>query len=129
MAMAQAAMVAAQEAKTAAEARPKIDEAVESSAEQQGVSLSEEDRKQMVDALVTELESRGAWEAPVETPPPAPSGEGAQPPPPAASETPAPAGGEGEGAGAQPAEGEAPAAEAAPRRPSLAERLSGHGRR
>jgi hypothetical protein len=128
MAMAQEAMKAAQEAKTAAEARPKIDAAVEQSAEDQNVNLSDEDRKAMVDALVSELESRGAWgepPAPVETPPP--SGEGAQPPPAPPAETPPAA--EGEAKPPEAPEGEGAPVESPPRRPSLAERLSGHGRR
>lgn len=125
MAMAQAAMKAAEEAKTAAEARPAVRAAVEEEAEAQGLSISEEEAQMIANTMITALESRGAFSGGSQVPP-----EGEAPPVVAEGE----AGAEGGAGGVAPPAGKhvepptvAPGEELeeTPRRKSLAERFQG----
>lgn len=121
-AMAEQATKTAEEAKTAAEARGTVKEAVKEEGEAQGIKVDEETATMIANVTIAQMEARGAFAPQGEVePPPAPV-EGAVPPPPAAVPPPAPA---------PPVEGEppppAPAAEdeQVPGKKSLAERFFG----
>jgi hypothetical protein len=108
MAIAQEALKAAEAAKTAAEARPAIEAAAEEEAEAQGTKIGEDESRAIADALIAQMEARGAFT------------EGTPPEPPSAAES----GGEPQGGPEpHPEAPVAPEAEESPRKPSLAERF------
>lgn len=111
MSIAQEALKAAEAAKTAAEARPAIEAAAEEEAEAQGTAIGEDETRAIADALIAQMEARGAFSDPTaQAPPTAVDGDSGAAPP----------GNQPEGEPQSPA---APEAEDAPRKPSLAERF------
>ena len=118
--MSQKAMAVAEEAKTAAEARADVQQAVETEAEDKGYEISEEQAKMIAGVMIAEMEARGAFE-PQAGSAPAAVDEGATGPEPGAEPVGEPAGEGVEAPAPPPAEG----SEQAPRRKSLAERFQG----
>jgi hypothetical protein len=116
MEIAQQAMKAAEEAKTAAEARTAVKESVKEDAAEQGLQLSEAEAEMIANMTIAQLEQRGAFGESA-------AGQGAEAPPaPQADDL---------TANQQPPEGQSPPApqqglttpEEAPRPKSLAERF------
>jgi hypothetical protein len=121
-AMAEQATKTAEEAKTAAEARGTVKDAVVEEGEAQGIKVDEETATMIANVTIAQMEARGAFTPQGEVePPPAPPADGSVPPTPAAVPPPVPV---------SPVEGEVPPAssveeEQAPGKKSLAERFFG----
>lgn len=117
-AVASAAGEAAAASGSAAEAQENVQQAVDRTAADRGIQMTEADKRGIVDGLVAELERRGAWQDPTPpapaTPPATAAGQPTTPPPTASSD-----------GGAAPSPNAPDADVPVPRKKTLAERFQG----